>query len=241
MVDVLTRREANREAMFVDIRRRARDLLVAEGPGGVTLRPIARAVGLTAPALYRYYAGREDLLLDLTADLYDELCQVMEQARDALPPGDLAGRFVHVTRAFRDWARTHPREFQLVFANPVGDPAQACAARLTACGNRFGEVYLGLLLELWATRPFAVPTDAELDPRLRRQLAGWAADNGLTLPLGALSMYLDCWTRIYGLISLEVFGHLCFALSDVEPMFDELLAERARSLGLTWRPEFGSG
>lgn len=54
-------------------------------------------------------------------------------------------------------------------------------------------------------------------------------------------MYLDCWTRIYGLISLEVFGHLCFALSDVEPMFDELLAERARSFGLTWRPEFGSG
>ncbi len=235
MASPLTRREVNREATLVDIRQQARELLVADGPAGVTLRPIARAVGLTAPALYRYYDSREDLLLDLIADLYDELSTSMERARDAVPAEDLKGRFMAVTMSFRTWARAHPREFELVFATPLGDPGQCKDARLEACGQRFGGVFQGLFVELWMRRPFPVPADHELDPRLRDQLHQWATDNAIPLPLGALEVFLVCWVRLYGMISLEVFGHLSFALTDVDPMFDAMLAEVANQLGL---PEY---
>jgi AcrR family transcriptional regulator len=234
MVSPLTRREVNREATLVDIRRHARVLLVAEGPTGVTLRPIARAIGLTAPALYRYYESREDLLLDLIADLYDELSTSMERARDKVTAGDLTGRFIAVTMSFRTWARSHPREFELVFATPVGDPGAPKDERLEVCGRRFGGVFQGLFIELWMDRPFPVLADDELDPRLRAQLGDWAADNAIPLPPGALAEFLTCWVRLYGMISLEVFGHLSFALSDVDPMFDAMLAETAGRLGLPW-------
>lgn len=236
-----SRRAVQRERTLVDIRAQARKLLVSEGEAGVTLRPIARALGLTAPALYRYYASREDLLLDLIADLYLELALGMEAARDAVDAEDLSGRFVAVTQEFRLWARDHPREFQLVFANPLGgvnEPPEG--ERYAGCERRFGAIYLGLFGDLWAHEPFAVCDEDELDPRQREQLALWAADRELSLPLGALEVFLECWVRIYGLISLEVIGHLRFAIGDVSPMFDAMLAELGARLGLPWRPEFRS-
>ncbi len=237
----LTRREVNRETNLTDIRQRARELLVAEGPSGVTLRPIARAIGLTAPALYRYYASREDLLLDLIADLYDELSSSMERARDEVDAADMTGRFVAVTRTFREWARAHPREFQLIFATPVGGPDRPGDERLEKCGQTFGGVFQGLFVELWTRQPFPVSPDHELDPRLRAQLSEWVALDGIPLPLGVLAVFLDCWVRIYGLISLEVFGQLGFALADVDPMFDALLAELAQRLGLKGHPAVTAG
>lgn len=228
----LSRREVTRGATLRDIRRQARELLVADGPAGVTLRPIARAIGLTAPALYRYYPSREDLLLDLIAHLYDELAASMERARDDVDPSDLRGRFVVVTRTFRQWAGTHPREFELVFATPVGDPGAPKDDGLDACARRFGRVFLDLFVELWRRQPFPVDADDELHPGLRGQLSEWAAANEIPLPLGVLQVYLTCWVRLYGMISLEVMGHLSFALTDVAPMFESMLAELMVRLGL---------
>lgn len=235
-----TRRAAVRESTMADIRQQARALLVTDGEAGVTLRPIARAIGLTAPALYRYYPSRDELLLDLIADLYDELTTGMERARDGVDAEDLAGRFIAVTKEFRRWSCSHPREFRLVFATPIGSAVDQGPERLELCGQRFGQVFQNLFWELWQRAPFPVPADDDLDPGLRAQLGTWAGDNDILLPLGSLEMFLSCWVRIYGLISLEVFGHLRFALTDVSPMFDAMLAELAGRLGLAWRPEFGS-
>lgn len=234
----VSRRTVQRESTLLDIRREGRRLLVSEGEAGVTLRPIARALGLTAPALYRYYASRDDLLLDLIADLYAELTAGMERASAGQPEQDPAARMVAVTWEFRRWARANPREFQLIFATPVGAEQQRRTQRLDECGQRFGGVFQTLFAEVWQGGPFPIAADDDLDPRLREQLAAWAGENDIALPLGALAIFLDCWVRIYGLISLEVFGHLGFALTDVTPMYDAMMAELAARLGLAWRPEF---
>lgn len=238
--DAPSRRSVQRENTLVQIRAQARDLLVAEGEAGVTLRPIARALGLTAPALYRYYASRDDLLLDLIADLYAELTEGMERVSAELPEPDLAARMIAVVWEFRRWAVANPREFRLVFATPVGADVHAEAERLAACGQRFGLVFQALFVEIWRRAPFPIPADDDLDLRLRAQLTTWASDNAIDLPLGALAIFLDCWVRIYGLLSLEVFGHLTFALTDVTPMYDAMLTELGGRLGLPWRTEFGS-
>lgn len=235
-----SRRAARRESTLLEIRHEGRRLLAAEGGAGVTLRPIARALGLTAPALYRYYASRDDLLLDLIADLYAELTDGLQRASARPPAEDLVARMVAVVWEFRRWACANPREFQLVFATPVGAGAYTESERLDACGRRFGLVFQELFAEIWQRAPFPVPAEDDLDRRLHAQLATWAAANAIPLPLGALSIFLDCWVRIYGLISLEIFGCLGFALpQDVTPMYDTMMAELAGRLGLTWRPEFG--
>ena len=56
------------------------------------------------------------------------------------------------------------------------------------------------------------------------------------LPQGLLLTFLRCWVRLYGIVSLEVFGHLGFALDDAEPLFELMLAETAPLLGLDYRP-----
>ena len=81
----LTRRDRLRAQTMQEIKAAARRELVAHGPGGIQLRAVAREVGLTAPALYRYFPSLDELVEALTVDLYGELCDQLEAARDAAP------------------------------------------------------------------------------------------------------------------------------------------------------------
>src|SRR5690348_9012991 len=103
----LTRRERARASTLREIKETARRVLVQEGAGGVALRAVAREMGMTAPALYRYFTGREELVEHVVADLYDELSAGLEAARDAAAPATPAVQLMAVCRAFRAWATTH--------------------------------------------------------------------------------------------------------------------------------------
>ncbi|HZB47601.1 MAG TPA: helix-turn-helix domain-containing protein, partial [Mycobacteriales bacterium] len=100
----LTRRDRVRAATVTEIKDTARRILVAEGVDGLSLRAIAREMGMTAPALYRYFSSREDLIENVVVDLYNELSDFMEAARDATVPARPAPQLLAVSRAFRSWA-----------------------------------------------------------------------------------------------------------------------------------------
>jgi hypothetical protein len=107
------------------------------------------------------------------------------------------------------------------------------------CGSQFGATFLVLILELWRKSPFPVPPDDAIDTGLRDQLVRYRdglGSLGTGLPPGLLLIFLRCWTRLYGTLSLEVFGHLGFALDDAEPMFEIMLADTAPLLGLEYPP-----
>ncbi|MGZ4616986.1 MAG: TetR/AcrR family transcriptional regulator [Actinomycetes bacterium] len=231
-----TRRERVRDATMLEIKSTARRLLVDEGPDALTLRAIAREMGMTAPALYRYFASHEALVGALTADVLDELTAEIARARDEVPPGDPVGRLAEACRAFRRWALAHPREFQLSFASPLPDGFEALPAGGSPDdlveGMGFGGVFLGIFVELWQQRPFAVPEEDELGPGLVRQLERFRTAVGEVLPIGALHAYLADWVRLYGAVTVEVFGHLGFALDDPEPMFEAMLADMGRQLSV---------
>jgi AcrR family transcriptional regulator len=112
-VAIATRRERVRAATVEEIKATARRLLVEEGPESVTLRAIAREMGMTAPALYRYFASHEELLRAVIADVYDELADALEAARDAIDEDEPAERLFAMARAFRGWSVDHRREFGL--------------------------------------------------------------------------------------------------------------------------------
>ena len=101
-----------------EIKETARQVLVEQGVDGLALRAVAREMGMTAPALYRYFDSREDLVEHVVADLYDELVDVLEAARDAARPADAAPiQLLACSRAFRRWATTHHAEFGLLFGS----------------------------------------------------------------------------------------------------------------------------
>ena len=102
------------------------------------------------------------------------------------------------------------------------------------CGYQFGQVFLDLFSDLYRRRPFRIPGDAEIDPALRDQLARYRELVHSDMPLGALQTFLRCWVLLYGTVSLEVFGHLRFALDDPSPMFELMLADMAPMIGLPY-------
>ncbi|MFB4310502.1 TetR/AcrR family transcriptional regulator [Actinomadura sp. GTD37] len=233
-----TRRDRLRAATVREISETARRILVADGHEAVTLRAIAREMGMTAPALYRYFGSHGELLRHLVGDLFTELTGELHTALGRVPQGDMSGKFLAVSRQFRSWALGHPREYALLFGAPVrgaGHQEEVDFAEDRA--RKFGWTFMSLFLELWNKRPFPIPADDEIDPVLRKQLGRYRdAVLGVDLPLGVIQQFLKCWIRLQGGVSLEVFGHLEFALEDAAPMFELMLAEVAADLDLVYAP-----
>ncbi|MFC0628004.1 TetR/AcrR family transcriptional regulator [Kribbella deserti] len=228
-----TRRDRQRAATVAEIKAVARQRLVEGGQTAIGLRAIARDLGLSAPALYRYFPSHEDLITALITDLFDELTEAMVAARDEYAPDDIGGRLYAIALGLRAWAVDHPAEFGLVFGSPVHSPMLDLYddSPCHQAGMRFGAVFKDLMQELWRLRPFEIPPDDELGPELVAQLQSRAAQFG-GLPPGAIYLSLTYWTRVYGLICMEIFGQLHWALDDAGPYFQAQLNEIARALGL---------
>jgi AcrR family transcriptional regulator len=240
MVQAPTRRERVRAATTQEIKQVARAILVQQGADAVSLRAIAREMGMTAPALYRYFGSHEELLKHVIADIFVELTADLRAAIDAAgaaSDGDLTAKVTAAAWEFRRWALNHKREFGLLFGSPLPGVNVERDEITAECGGKFGNTFFVLLIELWRRQPFPVPADGELAPALLEQLARYReglGDLASGLPLGLLLTFLRCWVKLYGIVSLEVFGHLGFALDDAEPMFELMLAEIAPMLGLEY-------
>ncbi len=226
-----SRRERLRDATMAEIKATARRHLVASGPEALSLRAVARDMGLTAPALYRYVDSRDDLLTEVIADLYDELTASLEAARDTEPPGAVGPRLVAASWALRTWALAHPTEFGLLFGSPLPGYAAPSEGVMHDAARRFGMVFAALFAQLWEERQFPSDRTEDLDPALTAQLTAYAESMHSPLPPGAVKVFLECWVRLYGLVCMETFGHLRFALDDAEAMFADMMRTNGRALG----------
>jgi AcrR family transcriptional regulator len=225
------RRERQRQQTVTEITATANRLLLRDGVVGVTLRSIAREMGMTAPGLYRYFDSHEAVVTALAAQLYDDVRDALCEARDAQPPDDVTARLIEVCRAFRSWALGHRAEFGLLFANPITDPARPATDVCEEAGRRFGLVFGDLFTQLWQQRPFPVPAQDDLDGDLVAQLRSEQDLVTGDVPIGAVYVFLRCWARLYGTVTLEVFGHLGWALDDTSAIFEDMLTDNAAALG----------
>ncbi len=237
-------RERVRAATRSEIKETARALLVRDGSSAVTLRAIGREIGMTAPALYRYFPSLEELVTGVCADVYDELSGYLCAARDRA--GDDPGaQIMTVCRAFRTWSVAHPAEFGLIFGSPppalasllecerTGEKIAESKQEAHQAGLRFAAVFGEIFVALWRAAPFPVPAEETVAPELRDQLRAYLDDLGGGLPLGAVQIFLSSWIRLYGMVAMEVFGHLHFAFSDPGPMFEAELREIRERVGVT--------
>jgi AcrR family transcriptional regulator len=221
------RRAVLRAALVADVKRAARGQLVAGGPAAISLRAIAREVGLDPSGLYRYYPSLDALVGDLINDLYGELFEALEQARDAIPADDPVARLGAMTRAMRRWSIGNPREFQLVFGGlePGLGAAVDQAGPVRSAGIRFGTLFLEVLLALWQQGRVPPPPDRHLHPDFASALAPTLGSLLPELPTEVAYLLLQAWTQLYGLLMMETTGQIHWAMTDPEPLFESLLAE----------------
>ncbi|MFI5776482.1 TetR/AcrR family transcriptional regulator [Nocardia sp. NPDC051570] len=220
-----------------DIRRVARTLLGQQGPEAVTLRAIARELGITAPALYRYYASRDELVaalrLDICADLAAELA-----AQAAELPDDGVVQLFAICKGFRRWALAHAPEFTLVFASPTG----AGPSAMRQIDEPFGRIFLAAAGRLLATYDIVTPSAEVIPEALREDLIGFqcallaASEQKFPaekLDLGMTYLMIQLWARLYGHVTLEVFGNYPMPVGDPDALFDATLTDVARTIGLS--------
>ena len=229
-----SRRDRQRAATMAEIKSAARAQVVKHGPGGIQLRAVARDVGLTAPALYRYFPSLDDLAAALTVDLYNELIAALTAARDADVEADVFAKMMSTSRAFREWAVSNPAEFGLLFATPQASFEHPVGTPCEEASSRFGNVFAELFLEIWQDYPFEVDQPQALAPGMVEGLTPYwtwlTSELAPTIPLGAVVVFLECWIRLYGTVAMEVFGHLSWAVPDGSAMFEQSLRSMAQSV-----------
>ena len=245
-----SRRDRLRAATIEEIIATARRLLVDNGPEAVSLRAIAREMGMTAPGLYRYFGSHEELVRHVIAGIFTELAADIHQAikaADGLPdptpdptPDQIAAKLtikmVAACREFRRWALNNKAEFGLLFGVPLPGLDDGRYDIADECALTFAGTFFALFLELWRAAPFSVPSPGQIDPGLRDQLSRYRDALGTDIPVGAVLTFLRCWTVLYGAVALEVFGHMKFALEDAAPMFEMTLGDLAALVGLRYPP-----
>lgn len=232
-----SRVQKRRQATLLEIRSTARQLLRKHGRTGVTVNAVAREMGMSGPAVYRYYASHDALVEAVIADFYQELTTTMQAARDACPPKQPGRRLAATCRSMRAWAIAHPGEFSWMFASPVHAAARedAESPRLRA-GQQFEKVFLDQFVEIWEKNPYPATRFEDLAPSLQEQTLHYAARSGSPLPPEALHQFLTTWIRLYGLLCMEVLHQLDFAYSDLEPVFEENLKELCAMHNLEYEP-----
>lgn len=230
MVDrVGSRREKIREEALQEIHDIARELLATGGYEAVTNAAIARAMGVSTPALYRYYGSHEELIAALMARLYREVTHRIIAARDEAGAAHPAARLLAMCRELRAWAIGFPAEFRLLFTSPSLSKLDEAAK----AGTAFGDAFLDEVVAIWGRKPFPLP--GPLSPALARQLRAYSRNTGNRLPPEAVHVFLTCWTRIYGVLSMEVLQQLDFALDDVAPFYERQLQDLCESLGVPYQ------
>ncbi|MEJ7832043.1 MAG: WHG domain-containing protein [Nocardioides sp.] len=228
----LTRRERQREATYVEIVRASRELLV-EG-AELSLRAVAGRMGMTAPALYRYVSSYQDLV-DLVAYEIDKTAtEAIDAAIQRLPAGDPAGRLVLAATEFRQWALASPREFSLVFANPIADAA--CVRREMLTLSCSGHLFTDLIFDIWQQVGFAIPALDELPPAIQESIRDPLIPAKVErIPAdqrGLVWVYMQGWTQLYGVVVLEVMGHMDPRVIESGEMFVDVVRSYAPAIGL---------
>jgi AcrR family transcriptional regulator len=207
--------------------------LAMVGPGGLSLRAIARELGMVSSALYRYFTSRDDLLTALIIDAYDALGEVAEGSAAAtrdLPP---LRRWVAATGAVRAWALEHPQDYALLYGSPV--PGYAAPDDTVVPGTRVTRALIQIVHDAISDGRLATDRDGseiELSPATRRALNGLRAHVDLDATDDELVAILTAWTQMFGLLSFELFGQTRGLIDDHESFFREAATVMGSRIGL---------
>ncbi len=211
------------------MKRIARRQLGEHGPD-LSLRAVARELGVVSSAVYRYFESRDHLLTALIIDAYNDLGECVERAERSVPRRDLLQRWLVTCRAARAWALAHPAEYGLLYGTPV--PGYAAPADTIAPASRPVLVLTAILRDA-VERGGPTPTD-RLAAAVRADLGRLSAEPGYAgVPPAVLARGMIAWTEVFGALNFELFGRLTGAITDYDAWFEHQLKTVAGLLGLS--------
>jgi len=208
-----------RAELTAEIKAAAGRQMAASGASSLSLRAISRELGMASSAIYRYFASRDELLTALIIDAYTDLADTIDAAVDAVSPDDHPARFTALALSLRGWAVAKPNEYALIYGSPV--PGYAAPEDTVPAAARIPRSLLELLVEGHQTNK-ALP-----DNDLSRSLAGLIEYTDGTIDTEALKRGVEVWAELFGLISLELFGHFTNTVTDPELFFEQAVSAMA--------------
>ena len=225
-----TARERARAEITAEILAAARRYLATDGAPALSLRAIARDLGMASSALYRYFGSRDELLTRLIVDAYDALGAAAEASEAAVDRDDLPGRFAAVCRAVRTWALANPNEYALIYGSPV--PGYVAPADTVGPAIRVSVLLMHILIDAVARGrvPAEEPLEAQaLEPILSQLPPGF--------PPALVQRGLMAWTGLFGAVSFELYGQLHQVVAedpaDRDAFFAECIGRWITFVGLT--------
>ncbi|WP_123528752.1 TetR/AcrR family transcriptional regulator [Streptomyces sp. 840.1] len=225
-------RERARIEVTAAIKDEARKQLAAEGAAKLSLRAVARELGMVSSALYRYFPSRDELLTALIVDAYDSVGEAAEKAhrtaaRDGSAPAAHLARWVAVACAVRGWALAHPHEYALIYGSPV--PGYTAPQATIAPASRVGLVLIAVVEDAHREAGLALPPLAE---ELRPEAERLAAELAPGLPPAVAVPIVAAWSQLFGLVSFEIFGQFNRVVEARDSFFRHAVEELGRTVGL---------
>lgn len=223
-----TPRARARARLLTEIKQQALTQLADDGAGQLSLRAVARELGMVSSGLYRYFGSRDELLTALIVDAYTDLAETLEHADAGLTRSSHRRRWIRRGLGLRQWAAEQPHRFQLLYGSPVPgyaaprDTVEPAAAVIVALLRPLDDAYAA----------GAVTSDTAPRSRLlRRQLQAVTALLELRLDAATLTHGVGAFAQLIGLITLELGGHLVGGFEPADDLYAHALREQADRIG----------
>lgn len=226
-----SRRERQREATLVEIKEVARRQMAEVGAAALSLRAVSREMGMSAPALYRYYENRDALVTELIIDAYKALAEAMttadaQQKRDAY-----AARLRAIAGAYREWAIAHPEDYKLIYGTPIPGYHAPRERTVEPAGNVQQTIGTVLAEAAWANQIEFPAVYSNLPDGLRAYLDAFLPLLPENVPVEALTVALIIWSSWHGLVWGEITDHFPPGIAESGELFGvevEAMVERLK-------------
>jgi AcrR family transcriptional regulator len=228
----MTRRERLREKTIQEIKTTARQQMADGGTTALSLNAIARSMEISTPGLYRYFASRDDLVTALIADAYNDLADALEAAALEIPRQAFYERMMSTVLAYRQWALAHPVDFSLIYGNPIPGYHAPVEVTMPAARRGFAAI-LRILAEADQAGALKLPDEyRRLPAELRPDALSIDGQLALAVPEAVLYIGLVGWTRLHGMLMLELFNHIQPLMSDTTAFYQREMETLLNNAGL---------
>lgn len=227
-----TPRERARQHTMAQILTIGRRHLAEHGAAALSLRAVARDLGVVSSAVYRYIRSRDELLTLLVVDGYTAMGDAADAAVATAAADDFAAKFRALARAVREWALAESARYGLLFGSPVPGYA-APAEQTTAPGTRVVIQLVTILEGAWRQGMLRVPNSTVVSPELAADIASIREEMELTVPDAVVARGVLVWAALFGAVNFEVFGQYGAAtFSDPAALFELHIAALQDMAGL---------
>jgi AcrR family transcriptional regulator len=201
-------RDRRRAAAVQEIKKVAMDQVATAGPQSLSLRAVARELGMTVQALYHYFDSRDALVTALVTDAHQALADAVADAARLCEGQPTHSRMIEVGLAYRAWAVHNRAAFLLIYGIHVPDYVAPEDGPTSAAATGIAKVFRSVVFDGWSADQLGSvplpPGAASLDPRLRAAAQIVAPD----LPPGALALFITAWAQLHGVVMLELLNHV---------------------------------